>query len=61
MKITLDQIRSNLAEKGWKVRSEEYINLSTDMEFECPEGHLVIAPYKKLEINFSVQYVIPTL
>lgn len=53
MKITLDQIRSDLAEKGWKVRSEEYINLSTDMEFECPEGHLVIAPYKKIRNKFQ--------
>lgn len=53
MKITLDQIQSNLAEKGWKVLSQEYKNLSADMEFECPEGHKVIMPYKKLRTKFE--------
>lgn len=53
MKITLDQIKTNLGEKGWKVLSNEYINLTTDMEFECPEGHKVITPYRKLRTKLE--------
>lgn len=53
MKITLDQIKTNLAQKGWKVNSTEYINLTTDMEFECPKGHVVKAPYKKIRDKYQ--------
>lgn len=52
MKITLDQIQSNLQEKGWKVLSDKYVNLSEEMEFECPKGHKVLAPYKKIRDKF---------
>lgn len=47
-KITLDQIKQETEQDGWKVHSIEYKNLETEMTFECPEGHIVFAPWKKL-------------
>ena len=35
-KITLDQIKQELEQEGWKVHSLEYKNLETEMTFECP-------------------------
>lgn len=53
MKITLEQIKADLSEKGWKVLSNEYVNLSSEMEFKCPEGHIVLAPYKKIRGKYE--------
>lgn len=50
-KIQLDDIRTTLQEEGWKVVSEEYNNLDTEMEFLCPEGHSVRASWKKLRLK----------
>lgn len=47
MRYTLDQIKGQAKEIGWKVLSEKYINLKTEMEFECPEGHRVLQTYEK--------------
>lgn len=48
MKLKIEDIRNELAENGWKVLSEKYINLDELMEFECANGHKVYAPYKKI-------------
>lgn len=53
MKLTLDQIKADLDKVGWKVISQEYINLSTEMEFQCPEGHKVFLPYKKVRNKYE--------
>jgi hypothetical protein len=47
-KITLDQIKEEVAQDGWKVLSLEYKNLETEMTFECSNGHQVFAPWKRL-------------
>lgn len=47
-KITIDQIKEELATDGWLVLSQEYKNLETEMTFECPSGHQVFAPWKRL-------------
>ena len=47
-KITLDQIKQEIEQDGWKVHSLEYKNLETEMSFECSNGHNVFAPWKKL-------------
>lgn len=47
-RIKIDSIAEELAPFGWKVLSTEYQNLDTEMEFECPEGHKVFAPWKKI-------------
>mgnify|MGYP003348320532 CR=1 FL=1 len=48
MKITIEQIKEEAAEYGWSVVSDKYVNLDTDMTFECQEGHTVFLPYKKV-------------
>jgi hypothetical protein len=47
-KIKLADIQELIAPEGWKVISDSYSNLETEMIFECPEGHRVFAPWKKL-------------
>lgn len=47
-RINLEDIRAELKQDNWKVISEEYINLDTTMTFECPEGHRVYSPWKKI-------------
>lgn len=47
-KIKLEDIQNELALDGWKVISTHYENLLQEMTFECPEGHQVSMPWKKL-------------
>ena len=47
-KITLDQIAEELKSENWKVLSTEYKNLSTEMCFQCDEGHKVYTTWGKL-------------
>lgn len=47
-KIKIEDIQNEVAADGWKMYSTEYTNLDTEMIFECPEGHKVYAPWKKL-------------
>lgn len=47
-KIRIEDIQNELSAEGWKVISTEYVNLDTEMTFECPEGHRVFIPWKKL-------------
>lgn len=47
-KITLDEIKANLAEYNWKLVSTTYKNLDSELEFECSEGHHVFASWKSI-------------
>lgn len=47
-RITLQDIIDELTPLKWKVLSDSYTNLTTEMTFECPEGHRVYATWKKL-------------
>lgn len=47
-RIHLEDISSELEKANWKVISEEYINLDTEMIFQCPEGHKVYSSWKKM-------------
>ena len=47
-RITLEEIAQELAKENWKVLSTEYTNLSTEMCFECNEGHKVFTSWDKL-------------
>ena len=47
-RITIDSINEELAPYGWKCISAEYKNLDTELQFNCEEGHLVCAPWKKV-------------
>ncbi len=52
-KIKLEDIQSAAAEQNWKVLSDTYKNLDTEMIFKCPEGHEVQTPWKKLRGHFE--------
>lgn len=47
-KINIETIREECQSNGWKLLSEGYKNLDTEMIFECVEGHRVNLPWKKL-------------
>lgn len=47
-RITIDSINEELAQSGWKCVSTEYKNLDSELQFNCEEGHLVCAPWKKI-------------
>ena len=47
-RIKIEDIRAEVEKDGWKVISQEYTNLDTEMEFLCDEGHSVFLPWKKL-------------
>ena len=50
-KIKLSDIQEELTKVGWKVISEEYCNLDSEMVFECDEGHRVYSSWKKIRTN----------
>lgn len=47
-RITLESINEELAPTGWKCISTEYKNLDSELQFNCEEGHLVCATWKKI-------------
>lgn len=48
MKITIEKVKEEVESFGWKVKSDTYTNLKTQMEFECPEGHTVLTSFEKI-------------
>ena len=56
-KIKIEDIRKAAIEHGWVLISDEYINLKTELIFECDENHRVFYPMKKLETNGNVLFV----
>lgn len=46
-KITIEQIKDTLAQDKWKLISQEYKNLDSELVFECDEGHKVYSTWKK--------------
>lgn len=53
MKFTYDKIKEEVESHGWKIISKFYKNLDTELEFECPNGHHIFRPYKKLRNSFT--------
>lgn len=47
-KISLEEIREILKQDNWKIITDKYTNLDTEMEFECDEGHKVYTTWKKI-------------
>lgn len=46
-KIYYEDVKKEVEEAGWELLSKEYVNLKTDLELKCPEGHLTYLPYSK--------------
>lgn len=47
-KIKVEDIQNELKQYGWKLISEEYKNLDSELIFECEEGHKVYSTWKKI-------------
>ena len=47
MSINIYSVRNHLEEEGWKLISDTYKNLDTELEMICPEGHKQFQTYKK--------------
>lgn len=47
-KITIQTIQEELKDTGWKILSEEYKNLDSELIFLCPEGHRVYNSWKRI-------------
>ena len=46
-KIKYEDIKHQAELHGWEVISKQYVNLKTEMEWHCPEGHIIHYTYKK--------------
>ena len=46
-KIKYEDVKQDIEKNGWQLLSTEYLNLKTDLELKCPEGHLNYIPYEK--------------
>lgn len=45
-KIYYEDVKNDIEKNGWLLKSTEYINLNTDLNLTCPEGHDNFLPYK---------------
>ena len=50
-RISIDEIKNDIASAGWILISDTYQNLDSNLEFKCDKGHAVIAPWKKIREN----------
>lgn len=50
MKFKIEDIRKELEDRGWKLLSEQYHNLDTELEMICPENHKVYLTYRKWRV-----------
>lgn len=50
-RISIDEIRNNCQSLGWQLISDKYKNLTTQLEFICPENHTVYTTYEKFRKN----------
>ena len=48
MKYSIQSVRDAISEQGWNLLTENYVNLDTVMQFQCPKGHNVFATWKRL-------------
>ena len=55
-KIKIEDIQTAADYHGWKLISKIYKNLSTEIEFSCPEGHIVRTTWKKMRNNFKCPF-----
>ena len=46
-KLKFEDIKKDIESQGWKLNQDEYINLKTDLQVICPEGHDCFVSYEK--------------
>ena len=47
MAINVYSVANHLEEEGWKLISDSYKNLDTELEMQCPNGHIQFQTYKQ--------------
>ena len=47
-KIKYEDVKKEIESLGWKLVSTSYVNLKTDLEVICPEGHTNLTPFSRL-------------
>lgn len=47
MAINIYTVANELSEQGWKLISDKYKNLDTELEMKCPEGHTQFLTFKQ--------------
>jgi len=47
MPINIYSVANHLESEGWKLISDRYKNLDTELEMECPQGHRQFQTYKQ--------------
>ena len=47
-KITIKEVKEVVNDFGWSVVSDKYVNLKTEMEFKCGNGHSVFTTFEKI-------------
>lgn len=52
-KIKYEDVKEAANFHGWELISKEYVNLKTEMEFKCPEGHIVNTSWGKVRDSFN--------
>lgn len=50
-KFSFEEVKQKVEENGWTLLSTSYVNLNTDLEVLCPEGHKIFKPFKFLREN----------
>lgn len=55
-RILIEDIRAEVEKEGWKVLSDSYKNLNSEMIFKCPEGHKIYTSWKKLRQKIECPY-----
>lgn len=48
MRYSIEDVKKGLEGTGWKVISDKYISLDSELIFECEEGHKVYSNWKKI-------------
>lgn len=52
-KLKYDDIKADIESHQWKLISTAYINLDSELCVECPEGHRILMPYKRLRNSYT--------
>lgn len=52
-KLKYSDIKDDIESHGWKLISDTYINLDTELCVECAEGHRLLLPYKKIRTSYT--------
>lgn len=52
-KFKIEQLKQEFKDKGWELVSNEYVNLKTDLQAICPEGHTCLMSYEKFRKGYQ--------